>query len=303
MNPVWALIIANTIWGAAAPIFKYALTDIPPFTFLFIRFFVASFIFFPFIKDFSLKTITKKDWLEIFLGSILGFTVHIGLLFIALEKTQSINASIVAIGTPILLFFFSIVFLHERMRLKVLSGILVSTIGILVIVFAPFLLSKNISLDVGPLEGNLLYIGSTIANVLGILLFKRVSGKVSPYVLTFLAFVIATASFFPFAVVEMLTWDPSTFGVPGIIGVLYGIFFSSALAYYLHFYGLSKTDGEDVAVYGYLNPILTVVVAIPLLKEIPNLYFMIGSVFVFIGMLVSETKLHAHPFHHPRSKT
>ena len=39
MNPILALIITNVIWGAASPIFKLALTNIPPFTLAFIRFF------------------------------------------------------------------------------------------------------------------------------------------------------------------------------------------------------------------------------------------------------------------------
>ena len=47
MNPVIALIIANIIWGAAAPIFKLALTNIPPFTLGFIRFFFAGSILLP----------------------------------------------------------------------------------------------------------------------------------------------------------------------------------------------------------------------------------------------------------------
>ncbi|PIX68551.1 hypothetical protein COZ40_02690, partial [Candidatus Roizmanbacteria bacterium CG_4_10_14_3_um_filter_39_13] len=49
MNPIVALIIANIIWGAACPIFKFALVNIPPFTIAFIRFFFAGIIFLPLV--------------------------------------------------------------------------------------------------------------------------------------------------------------------------------------------------------------------------------------------------------------
>jgi len=45
MPGILAIIIAEVIWGAAPPIFKYSLQEVPPFTLAFIRFFTASFIF------------------------------------------------------------------------------------------------------------------------------------------------------------------------------------------------------------------------------------------------------------------
>ncbi len=297
MNPVLAMIIANVIWGAAAPIFKYALNDIPPFTFLFIRFFIAAFIFYPTIKGFNFRSLSNKDWIEIILGTIMGFTIHIGLLFVGLQKTESINSSVIVIGSPILLFIFSVLFLHEKIHKKLLGGLLISTVGVLFIVFSPLLLNGSLKESSTDLEGNLLYLGSMIGNVLSILLFKRVATKISPYALTFLSFAISSATFFPFMIRELGSWNFTMLGSEGMIGIFYGVFFSSAIAYYLYFYGLSKMSGEEVGIFGYLNPIFTVLVAIPLLKEIPSLYFIIGSVFIFTGMMVSELKVHVHFIH------
>ncbi|EKE12839.1 MAG: hypothetical protein ACD_13C00135G0001, partial [uncultured bacterium] len=39
---ILALIVANIIWGAASPIFKLSLQNIPPFTLAFLRFFLGS---------------------------------------------------------------------------------------------------------------------------------------------------------------------------------------------------------------------------------------------------------------------
>ena len=61
---ILALITANIIWGAASPIFKFALQNISPFTLAFIRFYGATLILLPFAYPY-LK-IHKKDYLKIF---------------------------------------------------------------------------------------------------------------------------------------------------------------------------------------------------------------------------------------------
>jgi drug/metabolite transporter (DMT)-like permease len=51
-----ALIISNTIWGAASPIFKWSLQNVHPFTLAYLRFALAVFVLFPFVyKDLRLK--------------------------------------------------------------------------------------------------------------------------------------------------------------------------------------------------------------------------------------------------------
>ncbi|MEO6508855.1 MAG: DMT family transporter [Patescibacteria group bacterium] len=294
MNPVWALIISNVIWGAAAPIFKYALTDIPPFTFLFLRFFFAAVIFFPAVKYVEIRSINKISWVEIIVGSIMGFTIHIGFLFLGLQKTESINSSIILIGSPILLLILNVVFLHKKVPLKIISGVALSTIGVFLIIFAPFLFTKGSSFSAGAFEGNMLYFGSLVSNVLAVILFKRVSKLISPFTITFLSFAIAALSFFPFMIHELSTWNFTMLGQEGYIGIFYGIFFSSAVAYYLYFYGLRKLTTTDVEIFGYLNPIFTVLIAIPLLKEYPSPFFMAGALFICVGLIISEIKPHSH---------
>lgn len=60
-----ALIIANIIWGAASPIFKLALENIPPFTLAYIRFLGAALILAPFA--FKSLNIDRKDYRRLIL--------------------------------------------------------------------------------------------------------------------------------------------------------------------------------------------------------------------------------------------
>jgi drug/metabolite transporter (DMT)-like permease len=91
---------------------------------------------------------------------------------------------------------------------------------------------------------------------------------------------------------ELKTWSFMYLDFHGLISLLYAIFFSSAIAYYLYFYGLQKIDGEEIGIFGYINPVFTVLVAIPLLHEVPTFYFIVGSVLIVIGLCVSQLKHH-----------
>ncbi len=297
MNPVLALIIANIIWGAASPIFKYALTDIPPFILLFVRFFGASFIFLPFIRKYHFENITLKDWSYIVVGTLFAFTIHIGSLFFGLQKTESINAPIILSAAPLFLVMAAWFFLKEKLKMKTIMGTVVSFLGILILIISPILAKNGLDGFAEQIEGNVLYVISTISLVVSILIFKPITKKIPPLVMTYLSFVIASASFFPFALTELQTWSFADLSLPGIVGIIFGLFFSSAIAYWLYFYGISKIPAQEVGIFTYTDPIVGILVAAPLLGEFPDQFFIIGSILVFGGIFISEGRLHYHPFH------
>lgn len=295
MNPILALIIANTIWGAASPIFKYSLTNIPPFTLAFIRFFLASFIFLPFLKNFKYKELTVSDWFHIFAGGFFGITVNIAFFFLGLQKTESINAPVIASTGPLFLFLFSVIFLKEKPKLRVFLGMTLSFFGVMVIIFSPLLFDGRRMDEIGIFEGNLMLLVATLGSVISAVYLKKVLEKVSPFVVTFLTFFTSSLLFIPFIPKELSTWSFSSLNTAGWTGIIFGVFFSSALAYYLYYHGLSLIRAQEVGVFTYIDPIIAVIIAIPLLGEYPNLYYFIGSFLVFIGIFISERRIQYHP--------
>lgn len=295
MNPILALIIANIIWGGASPIFKFALKNIPPFTLAFIRFFTASFLFMPFLKKYWPKKLLKKQWLEIFLVGFFGIFINVSFFFLGVRKTESINVPIIASAGPVFLYFFSIIFLRERPRFKVLFGMIVSFLGVLIIVFSPFFSNKK-TIEFGQFEGNLLIVLATFGSVMATVFGKKILSKVNPYVLTFFSFLFSSILFLLFVPLELKNWSFSQLNVNGWVGIVYGIFFSSALAYFCYYYGISKIPAQEVGVFAYIDPVVAVVLAIPLLGEVPDVYFLVGSVLVFLGIFLAERRIHWHPF-------
>ena len=289
---ILALIIANIIWGAASPIFKLALQNIPPFTLAFLRFWGATFILLPFvIKD---LWISRSDWLKIFLVAFFGITINITFFFLGLEKAPSINAPVIACSGPIFIYLFSILFLKEKPHKKVLTGLIVSLIGVLIIVIQPLL---NKSLD-GQIIGNLFFILATLGAVGHAIFSKEIIDKYKPITVTFWSFVIGTITFTPFFLKEVWYNNPFyALDYRGWTGLVFGIFLSSALAYYLFEWGTKKIEAQEIGLFTYIDPLVAAIIAVPLLGEKITLVFVLGSLLVFLGISLAENRFHYHPFH------
>lgn len=290
---ILALIIANTIWGAAAPIFKWSLENIQPFTLAFLRFGIAAFLLLPFL-DFKALKIYKKDWWDVFLFSFSGITINISLFFLALQLTESINAPIIASSTPIFMILGGIFLLKEHPGSRKIYGGIIGLIGVLLIVLMP-IIDKGFN---GSVLGNVLLFISTLCSVHHGIALKKLSNTYKALPLLFWSFVIGTISFAP-----LVAWEVMQHGfltdltAKGLVGIYFGAFLSSAAAYYLFYFAMQHLLASEIGLFTYLDPVITILIAYPLLGEVPNSTFILGAILVFGGIYIAEGRLHYHPFH------
>ena len=291
-----AIIIANMIWGAAAPIFKVSLTNIPPFTLAFWRFFLGAILLLLFLrKKAAIPTKSQHDLLLLVGYALSGITVNILFFFWGLQRTYSINSPIIASGGPILTFFLAWIFLHERFNLKKLLGMLLGTAGIIFFVIEPIL---QHGID-GSFIGNMFLLIATLAAVIQTIIGKDALPKFEPFAFTFWAFIIGSASFLPLAIYEFGTIPHlyQTLNIQGYMGIAYGAIFSSALGYGLFAWGLSKISATDASLFTYIDPVIGTVLGAVFLKEPVTPYFLTGAAMIFGGIFVAEGRLNYHPFH------
>lgn len=300
MLAIFALIIANIIWGAASPIFKYALHDIPPFTLAFIRFFFAGFIFLPFLLK-KMNKIKGKYMVHIILGGIWGVSVNVAFFFMGLNLTSSINAPIIGALGPLVLYILSLMILKEKPHPQIVKGMLFAFAGVIIIVFAPLfgsfggLVFQNATH--AEITGNLFFILAMIGAVLHVIHTKKVADHVDPMTITGIQFFIGSFPFIPFMINELHDWSFTSLTTGSWVGILYGIFLSSAVGYFAHNYAIKKLPAQKVGIFGYMMPVIAVIVAIPLLGEYPDIFFIIGSLFVLGGIIISERHPHLHKIH------
>lgn len=300
-DPIFALIIANIIWGAAPSVFKSALQNIPPFTLALIRFSGAALIFLPFVVS-RFRQLTIADWLMILLSSFFGIAIHIGFFFLGLKSAPSINAPIILSSAPVFLFAASVFFLKEKPKMKVLLGMSIGFLGVLLIVLYPLFAAGKIS-AVEEFEGNIYFVISMISGmVIKPILNKSIIRRISTVQLTFLEFLFGALMFLPFSFREMASWSFSQLNASGWTGIIFGVFFCSALAYFLFNWGISKIQAQEVGIFYYIDPVVGLILGMLFLSEYPNIYYGIGMLFIFLGIFIAERRLHYHPIYKLKSK-
>ncbi|HKZ34820.1 MAG TPA: DMT family transporter [Patescibacteria group bacterium] len=290
---VLALITTSLIWGAAPPIFKWSLENIPVFSLAFIRFFGAAILFF-FLARKNLS-FEKKHLPKLILAACYGISFHIPLFFFGLKTTTSINAGVISTAAPLFTIAAASFVLRERIKLRTLLGTFIGMIGVLSIIGEP-LLTEGFSLS---FIGNVLLLLATLLWALYTLESKELFAHYSPMTVTFYSFFIGGLFFLPFVLLEyahnpfwMLDLD-----IRGIVGILFGVFLSSSLAYFLLQWGLSRMKLSEIGVFIYLDPIVTTLVAVPLLGERLTPLFLLGALLVFFGIYVAERRIAYHPLH------
>lgn len=288
---VLALILANMIWGAAPPLFKWALHDIHPYTLAFLRFALPAIIMFPFVRS-NLK-VHKKDRLKLVLIGIFGITFNIIFFFQGLIIAPSINAALIASSAPIFIIIYSLLFLKEKPKRKVMTGSFIGLIGVVLVLGAPLILDGKIAA-----LGNLFFLFAMLGGVISVLLMRQVMKRNTPAVITFWSFAIGGLGFIPFFVKEVQQYGFLPQLTPqGLIGLLFGVFGASLAAYFLQTWALKYLTAADVSVFTYIDPVITILVAAPLLGEFPDVVFVAGTFFVLLGILLAEGRVHYHPFH------
>lgn len=303
LKPLLAIALASIIWGGASPIFKWSLSNIPPFTLAFLRFSLAALFLYPFIYKQSFSTnkkfsIEKRDWPLVIFFSLSGVTFNISFFFLGLKLAPSINAALIGSVQPFLLLMVCGFYLQEKILKREILGTFISFLGILLIILSPLLLDGQMagSSFLGNFFFFLAMLGATLQTLVGKKLFNKYPSSLP---LTFYAFTVGALTFFPLFLVEYLK-NPGWLGnlnPAGIVGIIYGVLFSSLLAYVLYDWGLSKIDASESGILNYLNPLTAILIAVPIFGEKITWPFIIGALLVIAGILLTERRLPYRPLY------
>lgn len=289
---VIALIVANIIWGTAAPIFKWSLQEIHPFTLAFLRFSIPALIF-ALLFPHKLK-IRVRDFHLFLLAGLLGIGVNISGFFMGLERTASINSPIISSSGPLFILLGAMLFLKEQPSKKMLLGNVIGLTGVLLIILEPIIHVSHTT----SLAGNLYLVLATLGSVGGTLVVKQLTKRYDPRTILFWTFFIGSITFIPQLSQELEQYGlTSQLHTIGITGALFGAFLSSLTAYFLYYWSLKYIDASQTTVFTYMDPVAAVLVAAPLIHEYPTPLFLFGTILVFFGIFVAEGRLHYHPIH------
>lgn len=296
-KPLIALFTVSLIWGISSVVIKYTLDFIPPFSFLYIRFVLASIILY-FLVDWKkhkyLLNVKRKDFIKIFLIGALGSSVNLGLYFWGIKFTTASEATVIYSFSPILIVFGGVFLLKEKLTKLEIIGLLTTILGFSIVVFHPLLQSGNANTSGTSFIGNFLVLLSVFAWASYSLISKnwfnhdKSGERFSPIFITFISFFAGAITLIPFGLHEMLTTQIDY--VKAFPGILYMTIFSTVIAYTFFEYGVKKIEVSQASLFQYIQPLFTIPLAMIFLGEKFSIYYILGGLLLAFGIYLSEIK-------------
>ena len=280
---ILAILVGSIIGGATSSVTKIGLLKIPPFTFSFIRFVIASLCLSPlFIK----KIKFDRRLIHLFLISLLP-TLNVAFFVIGIKTTTASIAQMLYAGTPILAGTLSYFLFKNKLTVKRWIFIFLGLIGVLLVIILP-LIEKN-SLYSGDLKGNIFISIGVIFWSLYFVLSKHYQKRFSPITLTSGFFITATIIFFFLSFFEIKAgsswWLRLT--TSSYLSLLYIALLSTVGSYLLHQYAIKFSSPVIASFSFYLVPIFSYLSAFVLLGERLTTGLIIGTILVFISVALT----------------
>ncbi len=273
-------ILAGFLWGTSFPAIKIGLEYIDAFTFVFLRFLVASLVMVAvllFKQGFSVNFSQKR--LILFLGVFNGVAYlmeYVGMVYTTASKSSlliNLSAVWVALLCPVVL--------RERLGAKKTLGVTVSLLGV-------FLTTTNLNfaaLSGGSIVGDLLVVGAGIAWAVFMVYNKPVaeSGKslLPPMTLLLICTLLPLLPVVPFAAGTV-----ASLPIAAWLAILYTAILCWVVPYYLWLKGLKHLSPVTSAIVLLTEIVVAVTISTLFLGEAFTAISGVGAVLIVIAILL-----------------
>lgn len=283
-NYVWisAGLVFAIFWGSASTATKIGLNVAQPLVIAVMRFAMAA-VLMLFIAHFIQKNRLPKgkEWVQIGIYGVLNISIYLGLYVVAMQEvTAGIGALAVAIN-PVLISFFSVVFLKKKLTSALLFGLIIGVLGLVCAAWPLF--------------------GSTIVTLKGIIILF----------VSMLSYALAAIYFSAkkWGDLNLLTINGWQTCIGGLMLLPIALFFydETLNSYAITFWGsvmwlaipvsigavqlwlwLLKTDAVGAGMWLFLCPLFGFIIASFLTQEPISLYTFIGIAFVLLGLFIAK---------------
>jgi drug/metabolite transporter (DMT)-like permease len=287
----WLLLMAvpPLLWAGNALLARATIGDIPPIALSFWRWVVALAITLPFTarEIFAHRADLLRAWRRLAVLGLLGIGAYNTLLYLALQTTTAINATLVGASMPLMILVLARVWLAEPIRPPQVAGILVSLLGVLTVISHGDL-SRLLGLEVSPGDGLMLV--ATLGWAIYSVLLKRPLPPVSTLALLTVLIAIGIIFILPVYLWELSSGARMAAGWVPPAAILYTGTLASLVAYTLWNRGVREIGAATAGQYSYLIPLFTALLGVGLLREPFHWHHAIGGGLIFLGFVLANRR-------------
>lgn len=278
-----SLVLAMLVWASSFIALKEAMSDIGPFTVIFLRMIIASLCFVYFIKSFLKYEFSKKDIKYILLLALFEPCLYFIFEAKALQNTSASQAGMITSVMPLITAMFAGVLLKELITRKLIFGSLLAMIGV---IYLSINANETLSAP-NPMLGNFLEFCAMICGALYTIVARYLSSKYSAIFITAIQSFVGALFFFPFFLYEYTSME-MVFSKEAVLLIFYLGIVVTLGGYGLYNFALTKIPASKAAIFINLIPVFTLLLAFILLKENISNSQLIASAVILAGVAISQ---------------
>jgi drug/metabolite transporter (DMT)-like permease len=279
------LAITVALWGASFIATKVVLPELSPAAIVFVRFAMGFAVLAIAVRWRRIfQPVARRDVPLLMLLGFLGVTFHVWLQATGMQTASATTTAWIVATTPIFVALISRLFLKEALGVVRISGITLAAMGALVVVSRGDLLALRMG-KVGAV-GDWLILGSSLNWALFTVLSKRVIGDKGGHPLGLLLYVVGFGWIFsiPWAALGGGFGDIGAISGQGWLALIFLGVFCSGLGFIFWYRGLAEVEATQVGVFLYFEPLVTTLLAGPILGESLHVAIFIGGAAILLGV-------------------
>ena len=277
------LTFAAVAWGVSFIATKIAVQQVNPAVVVFLRFAIGAVIMLAILLARRQLTLpTFKEGVYYALLGFIGISFHQWLQSTGLVTAQASTTSWIVSTSPVFIALLGWFFLKEKLGLNTIFGIMLASLGVLLVV-SKGSLSSLISGNFGTTGDLLVLISAPNWAIFSVLSRSALKDKAALFVLFYVILFGWLFTSIPFVATH--GWlEIAHLNTTGWLAVAFLGIGCTALAYIFWYDGLQAIPASRAGVFLYIEPLISLVVAAVLLGEAITLAALLGGGLILAGV-------------------
>ncbi|MBE9918083.1 DMT family transporter [Paenibacillus donghaensis] len=270
------------VWGINWPLSKFALQYTPPVLFAGIRALIGGLLLIIVALPKYKQLQFRRNWPVYLLSAMLSIVLYYGVQTIGLGIMPAGLFSAIVFLQPVLLGFFSWMWLGESMTRQKMLGLIIGFIGVGVMSAGGF--TGKISL-----LGIVLAIVTALTWALGTVYVKKIGHRVDSLWLTAMQITIGGIILLA-AGTMMEDWSTIVWNAPFIEDTVFIAIFVIALGWFVYFKLIHEGEASKVGSYTFLIPLVSIIASVLFLNEHVTLNLLIGLILILGSIILVNVR-------------
>lgn len=280
------LFIAVFSWGINTVLAKGMILNIEPMALSFYRWLTALLFILPFgyKRLIEAKTTIIDNFFKLLVLAIFSVAAYNSILYFSAKYTTATNMSFVTATSPAITFIFSWLVLGEKAGFRKISGMVISLIGLMIIIFQGKVESL-LALVVN--KGDFLVLISVVSWAFYSVLLKRLKIKMNPIAFLTIIIILGLPCILPFYLWELQLYGTFEINTQNIATLLFIGIFPSIVSFICWNKGVEIAGPNIASMFMYLIPVIASFVAWIFLNESLQSYHVAGGITTFTGLYLA----------------